>query len=71
MDLSGHDELEWDIHDFKSIKRARKMFLKMVKKGYQAFEMDHVDGKPKKGVKVTKFDPALEEIIMVPPVSGG
>ena len=67
----GHDEIEWDIHDFKSIKRAKKMFDKMKKKGYQAFFVLREDGQTKKGNKITKFDPALEEIIMVPPVSGG
>jgi hypothetical protein len=67
MDTSGHDELEWDIHDFKSIKKAKKMFDKLLKKGYRAFET----AAHGKGERVKKFDPALEEIVMVPPVSGG
>lgn len=71
MDPTGHDELSWDIHHFKSIKKAKKMYDKLIKKGYTAFVSLRDGGVSKKGNKIEKFDPALEEIVMVPPVAGG
>ena len=73
MGIEGHAEIVWDVHDFESIKAAKAMFDKLIGNGCQAFEVERTDAfaVPSKGGKITKFDPAAEEIIMVPKVSGG
>ena len=71
MGVEGHAEIVWDVHDYESITAAKKMFEELLVKGFQAFEVDREENGVSKGGKVTKFDPALEEVIMVPKVSGG
>ena len=71
MGPEGHAEIVWNVHDYDSITAAKKMFDKLIKDGFQAFTVKREDDAVNKGGKITKFDPALEEIIMVPMVSGG
>ncbi|GAF80285.1 unnamed protein product [marine sediment metagenome] len=71
MDISGHAEIAWNVEDYDSITNAKKMFDKLIKDGFQAFSVERDGPSVSKGGKITKFNPALEEIIMVPKVSGG
>ncbi len=74
MGIEGHAEIVWSVHDFDSIKNAKAMFDKLTGDGFQAFAVKRTEDamrQPSKGGKITKFDPALEEVIMVPKVSGG
>lgn len=71
MGPEGHAEIVWNVHDYDSITHAKKMFDDLTKKGYQAFNVLRMDDRANKGGKITKFDPSLEEVILVPPVSGG
>lgn len=68
MDDSGHRQLNWDISNAKEIAAAQKTFDRLVKQGYAAFGApDSVA--PKQAI--TAFDPALEEVVMVPRIVGG
>ncbi len=71
MGPEGHAEIVWDVHDYDSITNAKKMFEKLVGSGFQAFSVEREEAKVSKGTRVRKFDPSLEEIIMVPKVAGG
>ncbi len=71
MGPEGHAEIVWSINDFDSIKNAKQMFDDLCKKGYQAFAVLREDEQLNKGSKITKFNPELCEVIMVPPISGG
>ena len=71
MGVKGHAEVVWDVHDYDSITAAKAMFDKLIKDRFTAFAVLRVGDKPGKGHKISAFDPALEEIIFVPPVSGG
>ena len=71
MSIEGHAEIAWNVHDYDSITHAKRMFDDLVKKRYQAFSVVRDANGVEKGERVAKFDPALEEILMVPPVSGG
>jgi hypothetical protein len=65
----GDDRLIWDRHFIDSIKEARDKFYDLLSKGYQAFAVK-MDGK-KSNRRMFKFDPKVEEIIMVPMLVGG
>jgi hypothetical protein len=73
MGVEGHATIAWDLRDYDSITHAKKMFDKLTKEdGFQAFSVDRGEGhSAEKGGRITKFDPSLCEIIMVPKVSGG
>lgn len=74
MGVEGHSTVIWSIDDFDSIKNAKAMFDKLIASGFQAFSVDREEGstsKGEKGEKVTKFRPSAQELVMVPPVSGG
>jgi hypothetical protein len=71
LGIEGHAEIAWNVEDFDSIKNAKAMFDDLIAKGYQAFVVDRDGASVGKGDRLTKFNPALEEIIMVPKVSGG
>lgn len=68
MDDSGHHELKWNRSDAKDIAAARKTFDGLIRKGYAAFGSDK-RWAAKHGIKT--FDPALEEVVMVPRIVGG
>ncbi|HEX2530420.1 MAG TPA: hypothetical protein VHK70_03015 [Burkholderiaceae bacterium] len=68
MDRSGHKELTWDTAKLDEILAAKETFDNLMKQGYSAF------GSPlKDGTKhlVREFDPAMEELVVVPKIVGG
>ncbi|MET0855836.1 MAG: hypothetical protein ABWY27_03720 [Telluria sp.] len=68
MDSSGHRQLEWHMSNAKEIAAAQKTFDRLIKQGYAAF--GSTDGSTAKRA-VTAFDPATEELVMVPRIVGG
>jgi hypothetical protein len=58
----------WDADNAEEVKAAQDAYDRLIKKGYKAFA---VKKSGDKGELITKFDPELEKIIMVPPISGG
>ena len=68
MDDTGHRQLHWDISSTKEIAAAQKTFDRLVRQGHAAFGARH-RGDLKQ--TITSFDPALEELVMVPRIVGG
>lgn len=73
---TGDEALEWDPHDEKAVRRARKKFNKMVKpkKGdgkFKAYSVKNVGGKREADEPMAKFDPKAAEILLVPQLAGG
>lgn len=68
MDDSGHRQVSWNASNSKEVAAAQKTFDRLVKHGYAAFgSMTRSDTKQ----AVTSFDPAMEELVMVPRIVGG
>jgi hypothetical protein len=68
MDESGHRQVNWDMSNAREIAAAQKTFDRLVRQGYAAFgAMNRTDPKQ----TVTTFDPAMEELVMVPRIVGG
>ncbi|MET0856025.1 MAG: hypothetical protein ABWY27_04700 [Telluria sp.] len=68
LDNSGHRQVEWNRSNSKEIAAAQKTFDRLIKQGYAGFgSMKGADAKQ----AVTTFDPALEEVVMVPRIVGG
>lgn len=65
---NGDDRLVWDRRSGPEVKDAYKTFNDLAAKGYTAYA---VTASGQRGHKITEFDPALEEIIMVPSTMPG
>lgn len=68
LDHTGDSELEWDANNEIEIKNIEKKFDEMIEKGYSAFK---VDPETKKSIKIKKFDPLAEKILLTPPARKG
>jgi len=68
MGGDGDTKLIWDTGKPVEIEAARDTFNKLTKKGYKAF---CVKKNGDKDGMITEFDPELEKIILVAPISGG
>jgi hypothetical protein len=68
MDSTGHKELKWNTNSLDEILAAEKTFDSMVKKGYSAFAAQS-RAEPKHLIR--KFDPTMEETVLVPKLVGG
>jgi len=66
---SGDDRIIWQKGFIDSVKQAREKFYDLLKKGYLAFAV-RSDGK-RTNRRMFKFDPRVEEIVMVPMIAGG
>jgi hypothetical protein len=65
---NGDDRVVWDRRSGPQVKDAYKQFNELAAKGYTAYA---VTATGDRGHKITEFDPALEEIIMVPSTMPG
>lgn len=68
MDESGHRQVNWDMFNSREVAAAQKTFDRLVKQGYAAFGATKRLA-PKQAM--TAFDPAMEELVMVPRIVGG
>lgn len=68
MGMEGDLKQIWDADNAEEVKAAKDAYDRLTKKGYKAFA---VKKSGDKGEAITEFDPELEKIIMVPPISGG
>jgi hypothetical protein len=68
MDSSGHKQLTWNTERLDEIVKAQETFDQLIEDGYFAFASEK-----KMGTKhvISKFDPTMEEMIMVPRNVGG
>jgi hypothetical protein len=68
MDDSGHRQLHWNLSNAKEIAAAQKTFDRLIRQGHAAFGATNRSD-PKQAI--TSFDPAMEELVMVPRIVGG
>lgn len=68
--IGGHDHIVWDRRFRDSMNEAREKFYELLGKGYKAFAVK-TDGTPHKGRELRRFDPNIEEIVMVAPSAAG
>jgi hypothetical protein len=68
MDDSGHRQLNWEMSNAKEIAAAQKTFDRLIRQGHAAFGARNRSD-PKQAI--TTFDPAMEELVMVPRIVGG
>jgi hypothetical protein len=69
MDKTAGDmPVNWDPNSPDEIEQAEATFDSLRAKGYAAYR---VNKEGKRSELITKFDPALERIIMAPPLAGG
>jgi len=65
----GDKHIVWDPSDEDGVKKAKKAFDKLSKKGHRIFK---VSRKPQRtGSPVTEFDKDEHEYIALPPMAGG
>lgn len=68
MDRTGHTTVTWDPDKKVEVDVAEDTFKRLIKEGYNAFEVESAD---KPGKRLTKFDPKAGKIMMVPQLVGG
>lgn len=69
MDHSGHTTLEFDSATKNGVSEAMERFNELIEKKYTAGK--RIAGSDGKFHLIRQFDPAAEEIIMMPPLQGG
>ena len=68
MDPTGHTTVAWDPTQSTEVEAARSTFNEMTAKGYQAFR---VGKRGQQADRLTNFDAAAEQMILVPQLRGG
>jgi hypothetical protein len=68
MGADGDLKVIWDCEKHDEVEAARKQFNDLTAKGYIAFS---VKKNGEQNEKISKFDPELEKMILVPMVRGG
>jgi hypothetical protein len=63
----GDVKIQWNSENDKEVAVARETFDKRIKEGWTAFR----EKIGIKGDKIRIFDPDVERIVLVPPISGG
>jgi len=66
---SGDDRIVWQKGFLDSIKEAREKFYELLKKGYVAYAVKSNGMRTNR--RMFKFDPRVEEVVMVPMLQGG
>jgi hypothetical protein len=68
MGAEGDRSIGWDEDNPDEVRDASKTFEEMIKKGYRAYRMTKDRSK---GKSMENFDPSAENILFVPPMTGG
>lgn len=68
LDATGHTTTAWNPDNAAEVAAARAMFDAMTGKGYRAF---HIGKRGQQAARMDEFDPAAEQMILVPHVAGG
>jgi len=67
LNLDGDRRIVWRKNSIPEIRDAKKVFRDALAEGHLAFKAERGG----RGEKIVEFDPAAEEIILVPPIVGG
>lgn len=66
----GDTKITWNKKNKEEVANAKRTFNNLVgKKKFAAFAMGKLGRK--KGKKITKFDPNIQKLIIIPPMAGG
>ena len=68
MGVEGDVKVIWDAEKEDEVESAKKQFKELTGKGYIAFS---VKKNGEQNEKISRFDPELEKMILVPMVKGG
>lgn len=68
LGLAGDARLSWSSAAWAEVEAARQAFNALVAKGYRAYALG---AKGEREERVTKFDPGVERLILIPPMRGG
>jgi len=68
MDHTGDTKLIWDADKQVEVDAAKETYRRLKKQNYIAYS---VKSNGKKNDVIHSFDPNLEKIIMIPPMTGG
>lgn len=67
LDPNGHTSTSWDPENEEELRRARRAYEALVRRGYRAFGLaQDGDGRSQQG-----FDPREKETLFVPPLHAG
>ena len=67
LDPNGHSSTVWDPGDEEEVRRARRAYEALVRRGYRAFGIEKDGG----GRTQERFDPREKETLLVPPLHAG
>jgi hypothetical protein len=65
---AGDIPLDWNPADPASVGLAREAYGKAIALGFKAYRMD---ARGKQGSPMSSFDPAAENLLLIPPIVGG
>jgi hypothetical protein len=68
LDSEGDTRISWSRRNPDEVEGARRHFNTLRGKNYLAFR---TEGREGRGTQLDEFDPAIENILMVPPSVGG
>jgi hypothetical protein len=72
LDQTGHTSYGWDADNSVEVELARDAFNAALKRGYHAFRVtEGKDGEPRRGERMTTFDPEAEKMMLMPQLQGG
>lgn len=66
LNSTGHTTVKWETEEQSAVAEATRIFNEHKQKGYTAFKVE-----PTTATKIDEFDPAAEQITMVPRIAGG
>ena len=67
LDPNGHTSTTWNPQDDEEVRRARRVYEALVRRGYRAFGLQKDGG----GGSQQGFDPREKETLFVPPLHAG
>lgn len=68
MSRKGDVNISWNSGNPQEVAAAREAFNNRVKEGWAAFAEKRLG---QRGEKIKVFDPDVERIVLVPPITGG
>jgi hypothetical protein len=69
MGATGDEPVSWDPENPRDVQKAKRIFTKRLKDGYQAYRVERVAHRT--GTPVTEFDPQAGEYLFAMPMAGG
>lgn len=66
-EVEGEERVTWRMEDPEEISRAEELFKKYLMKGWIAYTVTS----DKRKIQIFIFNPELNEIVLVPVISGG